>query len=134
MSFKLLSRLTLIFLLIILFASCEGEKKQKITILETTDLHGVILPFDFIEKEKLNSSLAGVATYLKQIRQKKDPVILLDNGDNLQGQPEVYYYNFIDTVSPHFNTQALNNWNIIPEQWAKGAALREYKLLFGTTK
>ncbi len=28
-------------------------------------------------------------------------MILLDNGDILQGQPTVYYYNYIDTVSPH---------------------------------
>jgi 2',3'-cyclic-nucleotide 2'-phosphodiesterase/3'-nucleotidase len=33
---------------------------------------------------------------------------LLDNGDNLQGQPEEYYYNFIDTISPHFNSEVMN--------------------------
>ncbi len=38
----------------------------------------------------------------------EDPVILLDNGDNLQGQPPVYYYNFIDTVSPHIMAEAFN--------------------------
>jgi len=42
---------------------------------------------------------------LKKVRQEKDATILLDNGDNLQGQPVVYYYNFIDTVSPHFLSQ-----------------------------
>ena len=26
----------------------------------------------------------------------------------LQGQPEVYYYNFIDTVSPHFVAEVMN--------------------------
>ncbi len=97
-----------LFLLIILLGSCSGGGKQKLTILETTDVHGVILPFDFIEKEKLNVSLAGVSSYVKQMRDNKNSVLLLDDGDNLQGQPEVYYYNFIDTVSPHFNAEAMN--------------------------
>ena len=35
-------------------------------------------------------------------------MLLLDNGDNLQGQPEEYYYNFIDTISQHFNAEVMN--------------------------
>jgi 2',3'-cyclic-nucleotide 2'-phosphodiesterase / 3'-nucleotidase len=94
--------------LTILFSSCRNTGKQSITILETTDIHGVILPYDFIEKENLNASLANSASYIKLLRSKGEPVFLLDNGDNLQGQPEVYYYNFIDTVSPHFLSEAMN--------------------------
>jgi 2',3'-cyclic-nucleotide 2'-phosphodiesterase/3'-nucleotidase len=88
--------------------SCTGRGVKRITIIETTDVHGVILPYDFIEKEKLNASLSSVYTYLKMVREKSDATILLDDGDNLQGQPEVYYYNFIDTVSPHFLAEAMN--------------------------
>ena len=95
-------------LIVVLLASCSVNKDKAITILETTDLHGVILPYDFIEKKDLKASLAGVSTYVKKTRNRKRPVILLDNGDNLQGQPTVYYYNFIDTVSPHIITGALN--------------------------
>jgi 2',3'-cyclic-nucleotide 2'-phosphodiesterase/3'-nucleotidase len=95
-------------LIVVLLASCSVNKDKAITILETTDLHGVILPYDFIEKKDLKASLAGVSTYVKKTRNGKRPVILLDNGDNLQGQPTVYYYNFIDTVSPHIITGALN--------------------------
>ena len=96
----------LIFVLILV--SCSGTGKKNISILETTDIHGVILPYDFIEKEKLNASMASSLTYLKQVREKQDATILLDNGDNLQGQPEVYYYNFIDTVAPHFLSEVMN--------------------------
>jgi len=108
MNIKSLSRLTIILLLLILLASCSGTGKRTISILETTDVHGVILPYDYIEKEKLNASLASCFTYIRQIREEKDVTILLDNGDNLQGQPEVYYYNFIDTVSPHFLAEVMN--------------------------
>jgi 2',3'-cyclic-nucleotide 2'-phosphodiesterase/3'-nucleotidase len=88
--------------------SCTGTGKKSISIIETTDVHGVILPYDFIENEKLNVSMASSFDYIKQIRKKKDATLLLDNGDNLQGQPEVYYYNFIDTVQPHFVAEAMN--------------------------
>ncbi|TAL58655.1 MAG: bifunctional metallophosphatase/5'-nucleotidase [Bacteroidetes bacterium] len=95
-------------LLILFLASCSGTGKKSISILETTDIHGVILPFDYIEKSKLNASLASSLTYISQIRKNKDATVLLDNGDNLQGQPEVYFYNFIDTVSPHFLAEVMN--------------------------
>lgn len=91
-----------------LLASCSVKEEKAITILETTDLHGVILPYDFIERKEIKASLAGVSTYVSQARKGDRPVILLDNGDNLQGQPAVYYYNFIDTVSPHIMAGALN--------------------------
>jgi len=52
--------------------------------------------------------MASSYSYVKKVRQEKDATFLLDNGDNLQGQPEVYYYNFIDTVSPHFLSQVMN--------------------------
>jgi 2',3'-cyclic-nucleotide 2'-phosphodiesterase/3'-nucleotidase len=96
------------FLLIVLFVSCSRTVNKSISIIETTDIHGVILPYDFIEKEKLDYSMASSYDYIRTVREKKDATFLLDNGDNLQGQPEVYYYNFIDTVSPHFLPQVMN--------------------------
>jgi len=101
-------RLFFLTFIALLIASCSGREEQAITILQTTDLHGVILPYDFIEKEDMKVSLAGISTYVKKVRDGEAPVVLLDNGDNLQGQPPVYYYNFIDTLSPHIMTEALN--------------------------
>lgn len=100
--------LTFIILIFIVLSSCKQEVKQHVRIIETTDIHGVILPYDFIEKVKLPASLANSATYINELRKGGDPMFLLDNGDNLQGQPEVYYYNFIDTISPHFLSEAMN--------------------------
>lgn len=94
------------FLLLLVFLlSCSGKN---LMILETTDLHGVILPYDFIEKKDLDASLAHTSSFLRDLRKGKTPVLMLDNGDNLQGQPEVYYYNFIDTVSPHLSAEVMN--------------------------
>jgi 2',3'-cyclic-nucleotide 2'-phosphodiesterase/3'-nucleotidase len=96
---------------LLLLVSCGEKGSTSISILETTDLHGVILPYDYIEKETLDVSLASTFTYVKQTRAKKDVTVLLDNGDNLQGQPEIYYYNFIDTVSPHLGAEVMNYMN-----------------------
>jgi 2',3'-cyclic-nucleotide 2'-phosphodiesterase/3'-nucleotidase len=108
MKIRKIGILTFNLLLIWFLVSCSGSGKKSISILETTDVHGVILPYDYIEKVKSDVSLASCLTYINQVRKEKDVTILLDNGDNLQGQPEVYYYNFIDTVSPHFIAEAMN--------------------------
>jgi 2',3'-cyclic-nucleotide 2'-phosphodiesterase / 3'-nucleotidase len=99
------SRILLIFIILVLSSGC---KPKEIRIIVTTDVHGVILPFDFVEKQPLDASLSSAATYIRQVRDKNSNVLLLDNGDNLQGQPEEYYYNFIDTISPHFNAEVMN--------------------------
>jgi 2',3'-cyclic-nucleotide 2'-phosphodiesterase/3'-nucleotidase len=104
---QILNRVLLSVLLIAL-VSCSGSGQRKVIILETTDVHGVILPYDFIEKSELKASLASVSGYLKKSGISREELVLLDNGDNLQGQPEEYYYNFIDTLSPHFNSQVMN--------------------------
>ena len=91
-----------------LLVSCSVSRTKSISIIESTDIHGVILPYDFIEKAKINVSMASSYDYIKKVREKKDATFLLDNGDNLQGQPEVYYYNFIDTVKPHFLSEVMN--------------------------
>ena len=44
----------------------------------------------------------------KEREQYKENLILLDNGDILQGQPTAYYYNYIDTVSPHLCSEMMN--------------------------
>jgi 2',3'-cyclic-nucleotide 2'-phosphodiesterase / 3'-nucleotidase len=97
--------LVLIFVAVSLLSGC---KPRSISILETTDVHGVILPYDFVENKPLEASLASATTYISQSRKKGSNILLLDNGDNLQGQPQEYYYNFIDTVSPHFNAEVMN--------------------------
>jgi 2',3'-cyclic-nucleotide 2'-phosphodiesterase / 3'-nucleotidase len=94
--------------LTVLLVSCTGTTSRTICIMETTDIHGVILPYDFIEKKELKSSLASSFSYIRKMRKEKDVTVLLDNGDNLQGQPEVYFYNFVDTVSPHITADAMN--------------------------
>lgn len=97
-------------ILAILLVSCVKPGTKTISLIETTDIHGVILPYDYTDKTELDASLASSYTYIKE-RRSINPTVLLDNGDNLQGQPEVYYYNFIDTVSPHLLSDVMNYMN-----------------------
>lgn len=94
--------------IIFLLISCSSSGRKSISILETTDVHGTILPYDYIENKKLDASLSSAYTYIKKVRGEKEITVLLDNGDNLQGQPEVYYYNYIDTISPHLGAVVMN--------------------------
>ena len=87
----------------------SGEKEITLKFIETSDVHGCYFPYDFIGRKPLDGSLARVSSYVKEQREAfGDNVVLLDNGDILQGQPTAYYYNFIDTVSDHVCAQMLN--------------------------
>lgn len=93
---------TALSLLLLSFSMASFPSETKITVAFTTDVHGNFFPYDFITLAPGEGSLARVSTAVDSLRAANPGgVILLDNGDILQGQPTVYYYNFIDTVSPH---------------------------------
>lgn len=104
--------LILMALLSIFQADLLAKSKKDITlrIVQTTDVHGSYFPYDFMNRRAVKGSLAQVSTYVKQLRRThgEDNVILLDNGDILQGQPIAYYFNFIDTASTHVAADMLN--------------------------
>ncbi len=86
-----------------------NDKIVKLKIVQTSDVHGNFFPFDFINYKPGEGSLARAYTYIEEQRKTYgDNLILLDNGDILQGQPSVYYYNFIDTTSVHLCADILN--------------------------
>ncbi|MEW5816059.1 MAG: bifunctional UDP-sugar hydrolase/5'-nucleotidase [Spirochaetota bacterium] len=88
----------------------EPEKGPvTLKFIETTDVHGSLFPYNFITDKPVNTSLAQVYSYVQQERAKTDQfVVLLDNGDILQGQPVVYYYNFENTKAEHILAKAMN--------------------------
>ncbi|MGB4572731.1 MAG: 5'-nucleotidase C-terminal domain-containing protein [Rectinemataceae bacterium] len=85
------------------------ETPLVLTFVETSDIHGAIYNYDFVNAKPLATSLSQVASLVKEERSAPDAnVILLDNGDSLQGQPTVYYYNFEKLDGAHIWSQALN--------------------------
>jgi len=84
-------------------------KEVKLKFIETSDVHGNYLPYDFIDRSAWGGSLARVYSYVEEQRTiYGENLFLFDNGDILQGQPSAYYYNFIDTVSTHLCADMMN--------------------------
>lgn len=78
-------------------------------LIETSDVHGCYYPYDFIRRHSVQGSLARVSALVGEMRKTYgDRLILMDNGDILQGQPVAYYYNYIDTTSVHVVADMLN--------------------------
>jgi len=97
---------TLVFLI---FATACKQDYPSLKIAVTTDVHGMIFPQDFIGRESSDHSLAHIYNYVCRQRDMEDTLFLLmDNGDFLQGQPTVYYYNYIDTLSQHLSARVMN--------------------------
>ena len=73
-----------------------ATKTIKLKVIETSDVHGHFFPYDFMEKKPLQGTLVRVNTYVKKQRQQYgDHLLLIDNGDILQGQPCVYWSNYV---------------------------------------
>jgi 2',3'-cyclic-nucleotide 2'-phosphodiesterase / 3'-nucleotidase len=106
---KISSLLTILSFFFLFPAFSQQKADVVIKFIETSDVHGSIFPYDFINKRPESASLANAYTYIKQERSKKDQeVVLLDDGDILQGQPTVYYYNFYKTDTPHICASVMN--------------------------
>jgi len=98
--------LSIILVLLISCSSDDTKKTSQLYIFATTDVHGAIFDNDPLSGEKNYSSMARLSSFLTDY--ERDSYILLDNGDNLQGSPAVYYYNFEDTLSEHLWSRVLN--------------------------
>lgn len=90
-------------------AMTSNEKTIDLKFIETSDVHGSFFPYDFINRKPKAGSMARVATYVKQLRSEYGQnLILLDNGDILQGQPVSYYSNYVDTIQPNIAARVTN--------------------------
>lgn len=99
---KSLLKALLLFCCILTLSGCRKEEQcQSIHIVHTTDVHGLLFPYDLVNDQPSEGSYARVATYVQELKESNQEVLLLDAGDILQGQPTAYYYNYIDTVGVH---------------------------------
>jgi len=96
-------------LLLLIFTFSALAQTVNVKIIETSDVHGAIFPYDFTENKPTNASLARVTTYVNEQREDTNQVVfLVDNGDILQGTPAVYYYNFEKTDTLHLYADVMN--------------------------
>ena len=90
------------------FTMTAKPRTVQIHIIETSDVHGCFFPYDYITRKPKAGTLARVSNYVRQLREKGDAVVLLDNGDILQGQPVCYFSNFVDTTETNIAARVCN--------------------------
>lgn len=84
-------------------------KTVNLRIIQTSDVHGSFFPYDFINRKAKEGTLARVSTYVNSLRKTYGSnLILLDNGDILQGQPTCYWCNYIQPELPNVAAQVIN--------------------------
>lgn len=95
--------------LALLLITASFSQTVNVKIIETSDVHGAIFPYDFTDNKPTNASLARITTYVNEQRADTNQVVfLVDNGDILQGTPAVYYYNFEKTDTLHLYADVMN--------------------------
>jgi 2',3'-cyclic-nucleotide 2'-phosphodiesterase / 3'-nucleotidase len=80
-----------------------------ITVLETSDLHANLMPWDYFSASPATSvGLVKVATLVAQERAANPCSLLIDDGDTIQGTPLGTYYALVDQTSKHPMAVAMN--------------------------
>ena len=102
--------LTLGMALLCLFTPTMAKTKTvNIRVIQTSDVHGCFFPYDFIDRKPQEGSLARAYTYINKLRGEYGRnLLLLDNGDILQGQPTCYYCNFVKPDLPNVAAEVIN--------------------------
>ena len=86
-----------------------GPTTVTLKVIETSDVHGHFFPYDFIGGGELRGTLARASTYINRLRQQYgDRLLLIDNGDILQGQPCVYWSNYVMPDDENLAAQVVN--------------------------
>ena len=115
-----MKRTALLLTICMFIPAIVHAKKETVTlhIIETSDVHGCFFPWDFINKQPMKGTLARLSTYVSNVRRENpDGVILLENGDILQGQPINYFYNYINTEKTNIAAQCINYLKYDAQNW-----------------
>lgn len=102
----------LFFLALGLMLSCTHRLKDgeyTLTVLSTNDVHGTWFDSTYVGNG-IKRSLMAVNYYVDSIRvaEGAENVLLVEVGDCLQGDNAAYYYNYVDTLSPHLFPRLLD--------------------------
>lgn len=107
-----MKKTTLITLALLCITTMTMAKKTKtvtLRLVETSDVHGAFFPYNFTERTPMRGTMARVSTYInRQRKQFGQNLILLENGDILQGQPTCYYTNYVQTNQPNIAAEVIN--------------------------
>ena len=96
----------------VLALSCTPRLKDgdySLTVLSTNDVHGTWFDSTYVGGG-VKKSLMAMNYYIDSVRvaEGADNVLLIEVGDCLQGDNAAYYYNYVDTLSPHLFPRLLD--------------------------
>jgi len=79
-----------------------GKQTQTVKILYTSDVHGNASPISYGTNEPADSGLATYAAVVKQAKKDDEHIIVIDNGDLIQGTPLMTHYvkEHADQINP----------------------------------
>ena len=91
--------------LLFTLAACGHRLKDgnySLQVLSTNDVHSTWFDSTYVDNSTRNS-LFAMNFYIDSVRAAYGPenVVLIDAGDCLQGDNAAYYYNYVDTETPH---------------------------------
>ncbi len=104
----------------LLIAACCGPKNgdYQLHILTSNDVHGTYFDSTYVDGSTQNSMLAAYY-YVDSVRNAvgKENVVLLDDGDFLQGNNAAYYYNYVETGVPHIFSRMVDYMDYDAVTW-----------------
>ena len=102
--------LTIALMAIVLSTTAQpATKTVKLKVIETSDVHGHFFPWDFMNNKPIDGTLTRANTYIKKQREQYgENLLLIDNGDILQGQPCVYWSNYVMPEDENLAAQVIN--------------------------
>lgn len=106
-------RLARLFALTALLLACvvaapAAAEEQPVTLLHTTDLHGMLSSWDDLTDRPVARGLTRVATLVQRVRSEGAPTLLVDAGDALSGSPLTHVWRRGDRSRPEPVIAAMN--------------------------
>jgi 2',3'-cyclic-nucleotide 2'-phosphodiesterase/3'-nucleotidase len=93
--------LTAVLAILTLACSCKPKNGEyKLDVYAVSDVHGRYFSESYTGGED-QTSISNVSAFIKEMRKENPDLILIDNGDNLQGDNAAYYFNYIEPGTRH---------------------------------
>lgn len=87
---------------------CETVRTIEFSILATSDIHGYLFPTTYRNPDFSQLGLAKLSSIIQQKRTAK-PVLLIDNGDFIQGSPLTFFHHKFASDQPNPMIVAANH-------------------------
>jgi len=84
------------------------EERFSLTVLETSDVHGNVLPINYSDNSFADCGLSALSTVINKERKINPNTILIDNGDMLQGTALTYFHAKINNSLNNPMIEAMN--------------------------